>query len=138
LCSFIGSLRSDSADLATIDHLLAALRPGGHLVLSLANGQAIARNPSGRHVIERKDTIVVRVDRFDAASRCHTLKMWMLDENDRMRSYVERKRFYWRNEIVRRLGVAGAHAIRCFSEFDGSRFVPERSPHVIYVARKAG
>jgi 2-polyprenyl-3-methyl-5-hydroxy-6-metoxy-1,4-benzoquinol methylase len=134
LCSCLGYLATDAANLAALRTLLSVVRPGGRILLSTANRGVMRGRAAAPQVFDTADYTIERRDAYDPASRTVEHRFRVLDKlTGRWTQRRHRRRIYTRSELTRVLQICGVAAIECFADYRSAPFHAARSPHAIYV-----
>lgn len=134
LFSCIGYFETAEDDTAALTAMTAVLRPGGGFVLSTANGPVVARGGSSTVVFEPSGFRIERRDTCDAERSLLEREFVIVDKRSGEETRVcHRRRLYSCVEMTEQFVRAGLSNIRYAGDYSGGPFVPDQSPHVIYV-----
>ena len=134
LFSCIGYFDDELSDQIALQALASALRPGGKILLSLANGPVVARMDGNQTVFEHGEFKIEQIDTYDAGQGCLERQFLVLDRRSgEQRTICHRRRLYSPDELAAVFERCGIIEVGRASDYHGAPFVPDRSPHAIYL-----
>ncbi|MFN7686058.1 MAG: class I SAM-dependent methyltransferase [Oligoflexia bacterium] len=134
LFTSFGYMSTDQKNRLVLKHLIAALKPGGKLVIHLMNRDWLMRvfRPVDWSKSTHKFTLEAR--RYDPKSRFIEAQRIVLNERTGEASrQFHRIRLYSKPEMVRLMRECGLTRIRVFGDYQGAKFQRFQSTHPIYV-----
>lgn len=138
LYSCVGYLGSDAENEAAARALVSVLRPGGRLILSTANRTVVGQAGANTAVFTTGNFQIERRDVYDDAHAVLERRFHVLDRTDNTERTLEhRRRLYSEVEMRDLLRRCGLGTLSCVADYSGAPFVPDRSPHAIYVGTRA-
>ncbi len=134
LFTSFGYFEDSDDDMRVLENVYRALKGGGLYVLDFFNATVVRNTykPLTRRMVEG---IQVSEERSIVGDRIR--KVITLSENGNIRRFAESVRLYSHEELVQKLGAVGFCVQEVLGDYDGSSFVPERSPRVILLAKKS-
>lgn len=139
LFTSFGYFSTDQKNEKVLRQLIRALKPGGLLVMTLANRDWILKTFKPVTQLRLKSSILVGTSTYDHRKKQIESFHIIMDRNNRkspLPAYYHRIRLYNKTEMVRLLRKTGLHKIRVYGDIDGSPFHRSRSHHPYYVAVK--
>lgn len=134
LFSCIGYFDDERSDEAALRAMASVLRPGGRILLSIANGPVVAGVGSTHQVFERGHFRIDRIDSYDPRRCCLERQFVILDRHTGERTHLQhRRRLYSPDELSSLLDRCGITETGRASSYSGSPFAPDESPHFIYL-----
>jgi SAM-dependent methyltransferase len=137
LFTSFGYFAADAKNEAVLREMVACLRPGGRIVLSLIDRDWLLGHFVANSWSERDGVFTLEARKYDAKTRYIEAQTILLNRKDsRAEAYYHRTRLYSKTEMVALLRRAGLGRIQVFGNTDGSLFRKGESSHPIYVAWK--
>jgi SAM-dependent methyltransferase len=126
-----GYFETEGEDFAAISAWAAALRPGGLLLMELADMErARAKLDPSQEVVVRRTRGIIEEFRMDWASR-----VFEVTYRQGERKLTLYNRLYERERLVQMLEAAGFSSVRCFGDFQGN--VKRSDDNLVIIATKA-
>ncbi len=126
---------SDAENARVVAEMARVLRPGGWLVLDVANRDALLRHTPPRHWKRLPDgAMLVSEWEWDALTARYTHRQWLMDGRQ-PREYAHTVRVYTYQELSALLAQAGMTVEQVYGAFTGEPLTLD-APRMILLARK--
>ncbi|MFN0059522.1 MAG: class I SAM-dependent methyltransferase [Planctomycetota bacterium] len=132
-----GYFRTDDDNRRVLVEIARVLRPGGALLLDIADKASLVRGlvPASRRELDGR--VIEESRRITAdGKRVEKLACMTLSDGG-VKRFGESVRLYDREELAGEFRAAGLRLDRCYGDFDGSEQRPGISPRLIAIARRA-
>lgn len=128
----------DADDQGVLDGMVAALKPGGRLLLDLPNRDHLLRHAASSYHYERERHWVLVSFRFDHATQTAEMSYTFVPKDGAAPPLqrTSRMRWYAPEEIEAMATRAGAHVIGLFGDLNGRAFTDETDRMVVLAVRE--
>jgi len=134
LFTSFGYFDDPADDLAVMENIVRALKPGGWLVLDYLNVRVAERNLHPREVIEQ-DGIVFEITRWTDAT--HFFKRIECREGKTSRAFVERVAKLTLEDFQFMFDLCGLNVERTYGDYQLADFNADTSPRLVLIAQQA-
>jgi len=137
LFTSFGYFSTDAKNARVMHELVAALKPGGRLVLHLVNRDWFLRTAEPVKWRDENGTFLMEGYQFDKKTNYNEVQTVFIDERtDSARRYHYRLRLYEKNEVVALMQNSGLERIKVYGDCSGNRFRKYESSHPLFIGRK--
>lgn len=134
LFTSFGYFEDPSDDLAVVENVARALKPGGWLVLDYLNAQVAERDLRTSEVLER-DGVVFQINRWVDAK--HLFKRIEILAGDGSRVFVERVAKFALTDFQFLFELCGFRIEASYGDYGLAPFEADSSPRLVVIARKS-
>jgi SAM-dependent methyltransferase len=133
LFTSFGYFEDPSDDLAVVENIVRALKPGGWLILDYLNTRMAERNLCGAEYIARAG-VVFQITRWVTAK--HLFKRIECQEGESSRVFVERVAKLTVEDFRFMFDLCGLNLEVIYGDYHLGEFDPDTSPRLLLIARK--
>jgi len=136
LFTSFGYLPTDRANEGVLRQLISCLRPGGSLVLNLADKHWLDKifSPNGW---EETEMFFLLIKRGHLEKNYRSDELVVIDKKTgKTKRHRHKLRIYAKEEMVSLMKKCGLRKVRVFGNFNGNRYRRGKSSHPIYIGEK--
>ena len=138
LFTSFGYFSTDEENRNVMKELVAAVRPGGKLVLNLLNRNFLMSVFQPVFTVKSGNTLVVNASKYDSSTHLNECWMTMKDEvTGEISLSYHRLRLYSPDEIIRMMKECGMVDIQVYGDYKDSTFNNQTSSHPFYIGTRA-
>jgi SAM-dependent methyltransferase len=137
LFTSFGYFGTDGKNEQVMRGLVAALKPGGRIVIHVVNGDFVRKSFAPVKHAEHDGKLVTEFRSVDAQKKFISTYVVFMDKKTLVaRGFFFRLRLYSKSEMVRLMKRCGLKQIKVLGDFKGAQFNERRSIRPIYIGTK--